>query len=193
MDKNLNKRQIQALKTKENIYETAFNLVEKRGFENITIEEICREAKVSVGTFYNYFKSKDDILNEIFRKADEHFNTTVLHAIKGQCVYEDIVNFFVHYGEYCQNIRVDKIKKLYNTSNTLFIEKGRDMQGVLINIVEKGIRSGQLETNMTAEEMVEYMFIAQRGVIFDWCLHNGNYDLVDFIREYTTRLLKSIN
>ena len=192
MDKKLTKRQIQAQKTYDNIYESAMNLVEKKGFNNITVEEICAKANVSVGSFYNYFKSKQDILNEVFRKADEYFLIYVSNIPFEKNVYENIVDFFTHYGRYCEGVKLEQLKQIYNTSNTLFIEEGRHMQSVLKDILDRGKELGQLNTDMESEEIVSYLFIALRGVIFDWCLHDGAYDLVEFIASYTIRLVRSI-
>lgn len=64
------------------------------------------------------------------------------------------------------------------------------MQNVLKNIIDEGKESGELKTDMESQEIVEYLFVALRGVIFDWCLHDGDYDLVEFVINYTKRLLK---
>ena len=60
----LTMRKKQALATREKIYNTAFRLLTERGFENITVDEICSESGVAKGFFYHYFKSKDDIVIE---------------------------------------------------------------------------------------------------------------------------------
>ena len=77
--KTLTKRQEKAIETKNRIYNAAINLMDRKGFEKITITDISKKAGVSVGAFYHYFKSKNDILAEIFRKADEYFSTQVVY------------------------------------------------------------------------------------------------------------------
>ncbi|MDG1622897.1 TetR/AcrR family transcriptional regulator, partial [Bacillus mobilis] len=52
--KNLTKRKQQALLTQNNIFLVFLNLTKEKKFENITIEDICKKANVSVGTFYHY-------------------------------------------------------------------------------------------------------------------------------------------
>ena len=54
------KRQEQARETKNRIYNSAIELMEKEGFDNITIADIREKAGVSVGAFYHYFASKND-------------------------------------------------------------------------------------------------------------------------------------
>jgi AcrR family transcriptional regulator len=58
----LTKRQIKANETRDRIYQTALELLETQGYETIRIEDICQKAGVSIGSFYNYFSSKNDIL-----------------------------------------------------------------------------------------------------------------------------------
>lgn len=183
-------RKLQAQATYENIYNAAMSLVEKEGFKNVTVRKICEKAGVSIGSFYNYFSSKEDILNEIFKKADDFFLNVVANNLDGENAKEKIVKFFIYYAEYCKRDKLDQLKQIYNTSNPMFIKKGRPMQEVLKKVVEEGIEKGELITDMTPDEVVKFFFIALRGVIFDWCLHDGSYDLIQFTKEYTERLLK---
>ncbi len=52
-------------------------LVEERGFDNVTIEDICRAANISRRTFFNYVDSKDEaVLGPFpFALSDEAFDT----------------------------------------------------------------------------------------------------------------------
>ncbi|MCQ6280260.1 TetR/AcrR family transcriptional regulator [Bacillus sp. EB600] len=56
-EKVLTKRQLQAIHKKSEIYEKAIELLKEKDFQNITIEETCGNAGVSVGTFYHYFST----------------------------------------------------------------------------------------------------------------------------------------
>ena len=47
--------------TKDIIIETAYQLFFKHGYNNVTINDICKECKITKPTFYTYIKSKDDI------------------------------------------------------------------------------------------------------------------------------------
>ena len=48
-------------KKKKDLLETAKRLMIRNGFVATTIDEICNEAKVTKGSFYYYFKSKEDL------------------------------------------------------------------------------------------------------------------------------------
>ncbi|MCF8239923.1 MAG: TetR/AcrR family transcriptional regulator [Melioribacteraceae bacterium] len=53
-------------KTKKRILETARTLFAKNGFHGTSISEIAKEAGISKGLTYNYFKSKTEIVEVIF-------------------------------------------------------------------------------------------------------------------------------
>ena len=55
-----------AAKTKvarrQQLIEAAWRCVADRGFQSLTVDEVCAEAGVSKGAFYLYFESKQDLL-----------------------------------------------------------------------------------------------------------------------------------
>lgn len=192
MNNNLTKRQIQAQNTQEKLYRTAIDLIEKKGFQNITVAEIAKAAGVSVGSFYNCFSSKHDILDRIFKVADEYFLNVVANDLKEGSTQEKIMRFFFHYADYNVNRGLDFVKQLYTVKNNLFATKGRHMQAVLKAIIEDGKRNGEITTPMTSEEIVDYLFVAVRGAIYNWCLHDGEFDLYNFMDKYVACLIKAL-
>jgi AcrR family transcriptional regulator len=45
-----------------NLIQAAWRCAARKGFRELTIDEICEEAQVSKGSFYSYFGSKQDLL-----------------------------------------------------------------------------------------------------------------------------------
>lgn len=60
------KEQFEAMRelSREKILSTALYLFSKKGFVNTSISDIAKEAGISKGLTYNYFKSKDDLLEQ---------------------------------------------------------------------------------------------------------------------------------
>ncbi|MBU3154840.1 TetR/AcrR family transcriptional regulator [Clostridium estertheticum] len=188
-EEKLNNRQLQALNTKNKIYKSAIDLMDKKGYKNIKIQDICKKAGVSVGSFYNCFKSKNEILIEIYKRADEYFIKEVANNIYCDNATNEIIKYFDYYAKYNVQVGIDTMKLLYNSNNKLFITKGRDMQNLLNIIIERGQEKNELSNEMSKESITEYLFIAARGVVYNWCLYDGKFDLLEAMNEYMKRFI----
>ncbi len=184
-------RKLQADITRQKIYDTAISLMNKKGYASTTIGEIMKTVGVSVGTFYHYFKSKEDIFLEIFTKADEYFKVTVKKSLQGQGLdaRAKIIRYFKAYAKYNLNRGIDNITQLYNTRNHYFTVKGRYMQELLKQLIKEGQESGELAAHPGPSEMTDFLFIAARGLVYDWCLHQGKYDLEKKMESYMERMI----
>ena len=52
---------------KQQIFDAALKVFSKKGFDQATIPDIAQEAGVAVGTIYNYYQSKHDLLLSIIK------------------------------------------------------------------------------------------------------------------------------
>lgn len=67
-------KQQRAIEKKDKIIEAGFNLICKNGYYNTNTAEIAKEADVSTGIVYQYFKDKNDILLEgLYKFGDNIF------------------------------------------------------------------------------------------------------------------------
>ncbi|MEZ0536841.1 TetR/AcrR family transcriptional regulator [Caldicellulosiruptoraceae bacterium PP1] len=55
--------------TREKIYNAAIKLISTNGYYSTTTLMIANEAGVSEATIFKYFKNKEDLLKEVFRKS----------------------------------------------------------------------------------------------------------------------------
>ena len=63
MAEPLGKREQKKLLAKSTIMETAIELFAQKGFQATSIADIMKAAHMGLGTFYNYFVSKDELLH----------------------------------------------------------------------------------------------------------------------------------
>jgi AcrR family transcriptional regulator len=176
-EKAMTRRQAQAQETSNRIYAAAIELMDRRGFDRITIADISRKAGVSVGAFYHYFDSKDDILAEIFRRADEYFMVEVAPRLPKSGVRQQVLEFFDHYARFNILSGVEMTSELFSPKIKFFVQKGRPMQDLLVDLLRGGQERGELRPEAQPEEIAAFLFVMARGIVFDWSLHNGEYDL----------------
>lgn len=180
----------QAEVTKNKIYECGVNLISIHGFDEITVEQIAKEAGVSVGTYYYYFKSKFELFSEIFKQADVYF----LEEVKGHLKTEDykgkIVEFFEKYADFNYLNGLKMVKKLYTSDNKMFNVKGRDMQKILEDIIESGQINGHISKVEISTEITRILFVVARGVVFEWCLYDGEMDLKSEMKNIIGKMVE---
>ena len=86
--------------TKGKIVSAAWKLFYEQGYDDTTVEEIVEESGTSRGSFYHYFKSKDDLLTSLAYLFDEKYDELDRE-------YQNILNY-----------TEDEMLNLVNTNNT---------------------------------------------------------------------------
>ena len=51
----------------QHILEAAMDLFSERGFETTSVQDIAQTAGIAKGTVYLYFKSKEDLVQQVYR------------------------------------------------------------------------------------------------------------------------------
>jgi len=183
------KRLENALRIKSQIYEAAMELIWAHGFEATTIKEIIEASEVSLGTFYHYFPSKISILEESFRRADKVFEDLIVSGLPKGSSRSRILAFVDRYAVMVRDSGLDYDTELYNSRNKFFVQKGRGMQQSLAALIDEAQAKGELSLDMGPEALCDYLFVAMRGVVFQWCLLDGKPEIVSMLHDYIDRLL----
>lgn len=191
-EKNKNKRQLQAEQTRLLIFNAAMRLLRQMDFEEITVRDIVREANVSIGSFYNYFKTKLDVFYETYQIADVYFETKVRPKLTQRSAKKRILYFFHEYAHYSADISgLSLTRVLYNSDNTFFHrETGTGMLPILTDLIRHGQESGELTTGKSAAKTASFLMTCVRGIVYDWCISGGAYDLDKRVTEYLPMLLR---
>ncbi|MDR1130801.1 MAG: TetR/AcrR family transcriptional regulator [Oscillospiraceae bacterium] len=184
----------QAEATRKKLFDAAYSLLDETEFDTITINGIVSKAGVSAGTFYLYFKSKLDVYYQTYRLADKYFADVVAPMLDKPSALDNLLLFFENYAYYnARHTSLRLTKLLYNADNTCFIrDADPGMLSVLRNVVERGLASGELDQSMGADEIVRFLMRAVRGLVYDWCIRDGGFDLKEAMRDYVMRLYRAV-
>jgi len=135
---------------KEQIRIAAIKVIAREGFFNATTDKIAKEANVAVGTLYNYFSSKEDILNYIFetecKRRINHY-TAIKNSDKEWIEkIEEILTF--HFQEMIKDPDTVKIilAERINASRSklISIEDFAKLPLILSAILEKAITENKI-------------------------------------------------
>ncbi len=65
--------------TKEKIMDVALHMFSERGYEAVSIRDICGEVGIKESTLYYHFKNKMDILDSLIAKFKDHIEGLLIH------------------------------------------------------------------------------------------------------------------
>lgn len=181
---------------KKELFSQVTELINKIGFENITIRGICQSLNISTGSFYHYFSDKSDLILILFEDIDEYFQNDVAKSFNDD-EYSNLLTFTDHYGKYVINNGVGTCRCIsmapLKSGHINYLEEKRGIFLVLNDILRRGISKKQFPPEINPEETTRMILIVLRGYSADWAKHNGDYDLCEAITRFMSVFIKSIS
>lgn len=171
-------RQKQALATRNKIFACAISLFEKKSYENVTVQDICAEAEVSVGAFYHHFQSKENILDEGYRIFDQQSEETWKNGhpeSPSEAIRFLIMEQVSSMEGMGAKASLQYFKNQLSASEKYILNPDRFFYQTIYQTIEKAVLDGLLTGN--AATITEDILSTTRGLIYDWCLHEGSYVL----------------
>ncbi len=176
-------RKMQAMQSRQKIHDAAVDLFDRKGYDKVTIADICDKAGFTPGAFYTYFKSKDEIYMNRFFEIDDHYEQVMenisedVDAIeKMRAVVTEALNFMDSMGN--KVIRVVYSAELGRTRIVSYMDsEKRSLYTIFKSIIEEGQTKGTIRSDMESSEIAQHAINSVRGLVYDWCLKKGSYDL----------------
>ena len=148
---------------REKIIETAWKLFHEKGFGDTTINDIIREAGISKGTFYYYFRSKDNLLDTLSVILDAEYEKLAAELPDDMNSFDKLIkiNYVVH-TYINDNIDYRLLAYLYSSqitkdiTSTSLMDRNRFYFRFLEQIIEEGRKRGELTEDLSVYETVKY-------------------------------------
>lgn len=70
----MNEHDLRTIKTEIALKDTFFELIQKKSFDKITINQLCEKAMIRRSTFYRHYNDKFDFLGKIIKDLLQSFN-----------------------------------------------------------------------------------------------------------------------
>ncbi len=192
----LSKQQLKSKETKERIFQAAKTILQKNGYENLSIKNICEEAGVSNGSFYHHFKTKDDLLS-YYIEEQPSINPELLEIPSDtEAAKKAIVEVYLNYAAYCQELGVDFVAGYYTPKNQALNPEIRTERPYPIVTVqqylENAVASGAIQLNLSIAEVVTDIRMLVIGNAFEWALREGNVDFEENIKRSISHYLDGV-
>lgn len=180
-----------ARNTRGKIVNAAWKLFYEQGYEDTTVEEIIELSHTSKGSFYHYFDGKDALLGTLSTLFDEKYEELAETLDPAMSAMDQLL--FLNselFGMIENSISMDLLARLLSTQLTTngskhLLDHNRIYYKLLRKIIARGQDEGQLNSSTSVSEMVKLYALAERALMYDWCLCGGEYSL----RQYSTSVM----
>lgn len=169
---------------KDIIRRAAVEVISQKGFYNTRMQDIADQADMAVGTIYNYFSSKDDVLEYIFRTEMDRRLLMLKKLAKKKNSKKEFLEEFLekHLTALIDNQHLGRV--LVREKD--FSKRGENgkiqefMQTIINNLEEifrSGIDQGEIK-NIDPHLMAIFFFGSMQGVI-EHALTEGEIEILE--------------
>lgn len=192
----ISRQQQKSRETKEKIFQAAKRILGKKGYEELSIKNICEEAGVSNGSFYHHFKTKDDLLSYYIEDQPKIEPDLLELPADVEGVKRGIIQVYMNYVKYCRELGVEFMSEYYDTKNQALnaaIRTERPYPIVTVQAyVEKAMAAGIVKLNVKIEEFTTDIRMIVIGNVFEWCVKSGKADFEGNMRRSLGKYLDAV-
>jgi len=171
-------------------------IILQKGIHNLTISAIAKEAGIGKGTFYEYFKSKEELLFELVEILMQAHNGRIeAELAQAECTQEKIKIF----ADFFYDEKSGELRELYKMfTGILLLAPQEEMKAFQTEcfdyyyvwfekIIEEGIERGELKP--VTRQMTGAVFATAKGMFIISQTTDRNSDLKREIHTYVDTLM----
>jgi AcrR family transcriptional regulator len=164
----------QKVNRRNQIMQAALICAARKGFHQTSMRDICREARLSIGAVYNYYKSKEEILAAITKEGRQAKRLMWKRITECQNAKESFRELFRHifraykseafktYGSidletYCEATRNEEIRRI-------MLDEYDMLTNPLIEIIRNWQRKNEIRGDVDPGYLANYLIALSVGI-----------------------------
>ena len=193
-------RKEKAAAVKERIFSTAASLVKEKGYDNVTVSEICTRAGIAKGSFYLHYRSKEDIIRESYYtdlgSYIEGRYAAYLREFPHSSGKQRVLRFLQLELEFAEQAGYELTCLAYSLNLGACVPgpsehmQRRSFSRILYQEITSNLET--TETGRSAADIFTYLESAVRGVMATWCFSNHAFHMEDAGTTYLAWAVDSV-
>lgn len=174
------------------IVNAAWKLFYMNGYADTTIDDIIEEAHVSKGSFYHYFENKESLIDGISYMFDEAYEEILANLDENLGPIDKLVELNKEIFFMIENtVPVHLLSRILSSQLTAkgdkhLLDPDRTYFRVIRQIVIEGKESNVFKDEFSVNEICIAYSLFERGLMYDWCISNGNYAF----SQYSSKIMR---
>ena len=169
--------------SKQKIIDAAVSLIAAKGSLGMTVRDVCEAAELSIGTFYHYFRDKNDLM--MFFLKEISFEGCVLETDLAR-IGDRLSELYMRLIDRYMELGSGFMKSFYSTSNHslsayMSEENGKFPQGTVMARSEYEMHAAQdagyIKQSIDVHLACMDICTIVKGCVFEWCLNDCRMDM----------------
>ncbi|SDB56759.1 TetR/AcrR family transcriptional regulator [Butyrivibrio sp. INlla16] len=162
--------------TRDSIKNTAIELIRKKGYSSVTINDICDSCGITKPTFYKYAGSKDELVLDLYDTTVKELVSDPYHFIETDSSLEQLLYIFSKLIEDTTAFGYDLfsqmiIANLQDNRHSLDMRDSLTRMGELI--IKKAQNKGEIRNMNDPQILYHSLAHLFTGHELKWCISNG--------------------
>lgn len=192
----MGKRQEAALETRQKLIDAVKKLSETMAYHEMSIDDITQTAGVAKGTFYTYFKRREDIISVI---AYEDFDKALKSISDDKMdVSEKIAQFLTQSAQIIESTTLQVAQQWYRSvtspleGDTLGMDKLSYDRDFIKDCLQSSVDSGTLREDTPISSLSLQIISSYYGAVALWCISDGKIAQTEIIKDFCKNSLSNI-
>lgn len=191
----MNKRQKSAVETKRKLITAGLELIKEKGFDAINVEDITKKAGVAKGTFYIYFKHKEDIVMEISRTPFGEI-AVELEQMGNIELFDKLRHYFRRFMEQVEFCGIQVYREwIRNVIDPNNVPETMDSKKWFYDceMLKSILKNSKELRKDTPVELLTHIIISELyGMMIGWCMSDGKFEPLDWTDRFCDVQLTAI-
>ena len=171
------RRERRAAETRIRLFRCALKLFAKRGFQNVTVEDITEAADVGKGTFFNYFETKDHLLGVMAEIQLGKVAEALARAAAGRQKIQSVFHHLFRRAAEEPGRSPDLARALISSFlasagvRKIIAHNMKEGRRMIAEVVSAGQARGEIDPRLKKEKVAIQVLQAFMGTVLFWSLH----------------------
>lgn len=164
------------------ILDTSLQLFREKGYDNVSVREICEACDITKPTFYKYAVTKGDLLELFFYRiagnTDDTWDDPQIQGSWWNCLKHGFCGFltsFLSFGtDFCMQLFIQNV-----LSEQDRFRVDPDFRSRMAAVIRKAQASGEIRDDTEPEQLYDVIMSTMIGFCAWWILNEGSVDVMD--------------
>ncbi|WP_304758275.1 TetR/AcrR family transcriptional regulator [Faecalibaculum rodentium] len=164
------------------ILDTSLQLFREKGYDNVSVREICEACDITKPTFYKYAVTKGDLLELFFYRiagnTDDTWDDPQIQGSWWNCLKHGFCGFLTSFLSFGTDFSMQLfIQNVLSEQDRFRVDP--DFRSRMAAVIRKAQASGEILDDTEPEQLYDVIMSTMIGFCAWWILNEGSVDVMD--------------